>query len=72
MEGKLILPGLHDVHMHPLEASSSAGGNCTLDNNETDVTNLKNALIACNMTPNPNGWKMASGHTIYALLNHPS
>ncbi len=26
--GKTILPGMHDVHLHPLEAGSEIGGTC--------------------------------------------
>ncbi|MFT6811166.1 MAG: putative amidohydrolase YtcJ [Saprospiraceae bacterium] len=26
MSGKFIMPGIHDVHMHPLEAGSPIGG----------------------------------------------
>tara|TARA_B100000809_G_scaffold264218_1_gene319476 strand:+ start:472 stop:798 length:327 start_codon:yes stop_codon:yes gene_type:complete len=28
MNGKLMLPGIHDVHQHPMEASSTAGASC--------------------------------------------
>ena len=31
LEGRLRLPGIHDVHMHPLEAGSPIGGGCYLD-----------------------------------------
>ena len=26
--GMTILPGMHDVHLHPLEAGSTIGGTC--------------------------------------------
>ena len=32
MNGAVIIPGLHDVHMHPLEANSGAGASCKLSN----------------------------------------
>lgn len=67
--GKLVLPGLHDVHMHPLEASSGAAGSCQLSGSETDPENFISVLQACNMVTNSNGWKMASGHAISTLLN---
>jgi hypothetical protein len=68
--GKLVLPGIHDVHMHPLEASSPAGGACTLSDTETNPANLVAALQACPSfsTPNSNGWMMASGHAISTIL----
>ncbi|MCP3931396.1 MAG: amidohydrolase family protein [Bacteroidetes bacterium] len=67
--GKLMLPGIHDVHMHPLEAGSSIGGDCLLDNMETDPTALATAIGNCNLTPNSNGWLTASGHSIFALFD---
>jgi predicted amidohydrolase YtcJ len=69
LAGKLVLPGIHDVHMHPLEASSGAAGTCVLSNTETNPENFISVLQACNLQPNSNGWKMASGHNITALMN---
>jgi predicted amidohydrolase YtcJ len=69
LSGKLVLPGLHDVHQHPLEASSSAAGNCKLSGSETNPENFIAVLQSCNMPTNSNGWKMASGHAISTLLN---
>lgn len=68
LAGKLVLPGIHDVHMHPLEASSPAGGSCTLSDTETNPSNLVTALQACSLTPNSNGWMMASGHSISTIM----
>jgi predicted amidohydrolase YtcJ len=66
--GKLVLPGIHDVHMHPLEASSAAGGTCTLSDTETNPSNLVTALQACGLTANSNGWLMAAGYAISTIL----
>ncbi len=66
--GKLVLPGIHDVHMHPLEASSGAAGTCVLSNTETNAENFVSVLQGCNIQVNSNGWKMASGHNISALM----
>lgn len=30
LEGYVVMPGLHDVHMHPLESGSEAAGACEL------------------------------------------
>lgn len=67
LNGRMVLPGLHDVHMHPLEAGSPAAGDCLLDNTETDPENFIPALQACNLSPNSNGWILAGGHSIFTL-----
>ncbi len=67
--GKLVLPGIHDVHMHPLEASSGAAGTCVLSNTETNPENFIAVLQGCSLVTNSNGWKMASGHNISALMS---
>jgi len=69
LNGRLLLPGMHDVHQHPLEAGSPNAGGCALDPFETDPENLGLALEACNLTPNSNGWIMAYGHSIYTLYD---
>ncbi len=68
MEGKLMMPGIHDVHQHALEASSTAGGNCTLDHSSM-INGLISELTACNPMPNSNGWIVAAGHSIFSLLD---
>ncbi len=30
LKGKTVLPGIHDVHQHPLEVGNEAGGQCML------------------------------------------
>ena len=72
LNGKLVLPGLHDVHMHPLEASSPIGGGCILDNYETNPENFIPVLQNCNLSPNVNGWIMAFGHSIFTFFDGPN
>ena len=48
--GKLMLPGFHDVHMHPLEAGSPIGGGCLLDGLQENPNSLKTALQNCNLS----------------------
>ncbi len=67
--GRLVLPGMHDVHMHPLEASSANGASCILNSEETNPENFISVLNACNSTPNSNGWVIGWGHSIYTLLD---
>ena len=69
LDGKMVLPGLHDVHMHPLEAGSAAGGDCRMSNSETDPENFIPVLRACDLTPNSNGWVVADGHSIFTLYD---
>lgn len=66
--GKVILPGLHDVHIHLLEAGSEAASSCQLSAWAWDATELATALEACNPQPNSNGWILAYGHSIITLL----
>lgn len=68
LQGKVILPGLHDVHIHLLEASSEAASSCTLNGWAWDATELAVELEACDPEPNGNGWIMAYGHSILTLL----
>ena len=71
LEGRLVLPGMHDVHMHPLEASSSAGSACYLDYYENNINGLAAALEDCDPSPNSNGWITAYGHSFFTLLDSP-
>ncbi|MFT4680095.1 MAG: putative amidohydrolase YtcJ [Flavobacteriales bacterium] len=68
LDGKLMLPGLHDVHIHLLEASSEAASSCTLDPWAYSIDDLGQELSDCNPTPNSNGWVTAWGHSIFTLL----
>lgn len=66
--GDVLLPGIHDVHMHPLEAGSAAGAACYLDQYEQDPENFIAVLNACNLQPNSNGWIVGAGHALETLL----
>ena len=66
--GKVILPGLHDVHIHLLEASSEAASSCTLNEWAWDATELAEELESCDPQPNSNGWITSWGHSIETLL----
>jgi predicted amidohydrolase YtcJ len=68
LEGKVILPGIHDIHIHLLEASSEAASMCTLDAWAWTTTELAEELVDCNPQPNSNGWILAWGHSIITLL----
>ncbi|MFT4878195.1 MAG: putative amidohydrolase YtcJ [Flavobacteriales bacterium] len=68
LEGKVVLPGLHDVHIHLLEASAAGEGTCTLNAFEPDLWQLGQDLEECNPQANSNGWIFAWGHSIFTLL----
>lgn len=69
LEGKLVMPGFHDVHIHTLEASSNVWGNCFLDGLEPSAAVLGQNLADCNIEVNSNGWITAFGHSIFTLLD---
>lgn len=74
VDGRVMLPGIHDIHIHPLEASSPIGGPCILDSWEYDPEILGQALFDCALEPNSNGWITGWGHSIFTLFdaNRPS
>lgn len=67
--GKVILPGMHDVHIHALESCSENAAsvilNSAITNPELHKTELQNATTVVNS----NGWIMGWGHSINTLLN---
>lgn len=69
LQGRLVLAGIHDVHMHPLEAGSPIGGGCLLEVEEEDSEELGFILEECDLEPNSNGWIMATGHSVYTLYD---
>ena len=61
---RLVLPGLHDVHTHPLESGDTTL-DCTLNKDNTiaqHVTTVK----ACQ--PGSTGWILGHGHNIHTLV----
>jgi len=70
LDGKVMLPGIHDIHQHPLEAASPVFGNCLLDPYD-NIPQLVNSLENCNLQPNSNGWIMAFGHSIFSVIDAP-
>ncbi|WP_299105743.1 amidohydrolase [uncultured Tenacibaculum sp.] len=67
LQGKLVLPGFHDVHMHPMEVGSTTTVfelNEEEDNAENYITAIKKAA-----RENPNlEWIIGFGHSIGTLL----
>jgi len=74
LNGKTVLPGFHDVHIHPLEAGSSVGGTqfCNLDGIKKLASKRSfNVLKKClNTTPTERGtnWILGWGHELDSLI----
>ncbi len=67
LDGRLMLPGLHDVHMHPLEAGSDAYS-CILDSTqslEKHLLRIKGCLGRRTLT---DPWLIGWGHSIFQLI----
>jgi predicted amidohydrolase YtcJ len=68
LSGKMMMPGFHDVHMHPIEsASENTQFAISVDetNSESFIASIKKASLA-----NPGkGWLIGFGHSIFTLLD---
>lgn len=69
LKGKMMLPGIHDVHTHPLEAMSDFAGTCELDSQETDAENFVDELVKCQDEQLATNWVLGSGHSVFTLLD---
>jgi predicted amidohydrolase YtcJ len=66
LNGKMLMPGFHDVHMHPIE-SGSENTHFSINTNETNPENFIPAIkAAAQQFPNA-AWLIGYGHDIYAL-----
>jgi predicted amidohydrolase YtcJ len=68
LSGRLVLPGFHDVHMHPLEAFTNAIGDFFFTEGITDPNQYSKELKANPPKLNSNGWRMGFGHSIEILM----
>lgn len=74
LEGKTVLPGLHDSHLHPLEAGSSVAGTCFTDS-EADILAVEFQEFLNDCAPQQRGdieWVLGFGHSIFQLLDLPA
>lgn len=67
LEGKLVLPGFHDVHMHPMEVGSTST-TFTLNENEVDINNYLPVIKQAAQSNSGNDWLIGFGHSINTLL----
>ena len=73
LKGRTVMPGFHDPHMHPLEASSSVGGTCTLyrDIWPEDPEQLATFTVdKCHLKQNGTDWVLGWGHSVRDLLDY--
>ncbi|PCI62183.1 MAG: amidohydrolase [Gammaproteobacteria bacterium] len=68
LNGKMMMPGFHDVHIHPIE-SGSDNTSFLLNTDENNAENFID-VIADAAQSNPNAeWLIGYGHSIFTLLD---
>lgn len=66
LDGLTLMPGIHDVHVHALEAGSTVGGNCWLESDR--IRDMKDEILACKDRQAGTDWLLAYGHSLEDLL----
>ena len=69
LHGSTVLPGIHDVHVHPLEAASRVGNTCMMKK-DTDPELMQDILRTCASRQIGTTWILGGGHSIESILNH--
>ena len=69
LEGRTVLPGFHDSHVHLIEAFHQASGTCLLASG-VDPELWIDELQACAGDQVGTEWVMGVGHSIHDLLEH--
>ncbi|WP_036230296.1 amidohydrolase [Marinobacterium jannaschii] len=67
LDGRMVLPGIHDSHIHALEGGSEVGGNCSLETVES-VQDYARQLRDCADRAEGSDWLLAYGHSLEMLL----
>ncbi|XP_063447436.1 putative amidohydrolase YtcJ [Mytilus trossulus] len=69
LDGATVLPGIHDVHMHPLESGSEVGGTCELPR---DLSPEDMIGLIKKQAPKQKGtnWVLGHGYSIEMMLKH--
>ncbi|MEE9373014.1 MAG: amidohydrolase family protein [Saprospiraceae bacterium] len=68
LKKKMIMPGIHDVHMHPLEAGSS-NFDFLLETDNTDLGYYKTKIDKAQKSKPDSTWLLGWGHDIFVLLD---
>ena len=67
LSGKMMMPGFHDVHMHPIE-SASENTQFNLNVDEANPENFISEIKAASQENPGSGWLIGYGHSIFTLL----
>lgn len=65
--GGFMMPGIHDVHLHPLEAASE-NFKFIIDDSETDPENYADDIANANSANPGSGWLLGWGHLLETIL----
>ena len=68
LQGKLVLPGFHDVHMHPLESGSDAT-QFLFPENVDDAEQLAQYVEQAAQDNPRASWLIGFGHSVYSLFD---
>ncbi|ASP40923.1 hypothetical protein CHH28_12065 [Bacterioplanes sanyensis] len=68
LEGLTLMPGIHDSHVHALEAGAEVGGNCWLQGDT--LADIRQPLLDCRQRQTGSHWLTAYGHELHWLLEH--
>uniref|UniRef100_A0A8W8J4M9 Amidohydrolase 3 domain-containing protein n=1 Tax=Magallana gigas TaxID=29159 RepID=A0A8W8J4M9_MAGGI len=69
LNGATVLPGIHDVHIHPLESSSRVETTCQLKS-KTNPELMKDIFKTCAPRQIGTEWILGGGHSITSILEH--
>ena len=67
LAGRMLMPGFHDVHMHPIE-SASENTQFVISVEETNPENFIQSIKIASQTNPGDGWLIGYGHSIFTLL----
>ncbi|NOT36023.1 MAG: amidohydrolase [Saprospiraceae bacterium] len=67
LNGGFLMPGIHDVHMHPLEAASE-NFKFILNDEEADPENYADYIKKAVRNNNGTGWLLGWGHLLETIL----
>lgn len=68
LNDKMMMPGFHDVHIHPIE-SGSENTQFILDTNELNAENFIDQIVKAGADNPDADWLIGYGHDIFTLLN---
>jgi predicted amidohydrolase YtcJ len=68
LSGKMMMPGFHDVHMHPIE-SASENTQFAISVDEINPENFIASIKKSSLENPGKGWLIGFGHSIFTLLD---